>query len=162
MQVTILEYVVPCVKFDKVSTSKTWLINILPSGFVLTRHIRPSASGWICADQAGHIRFQGRTYPVSWDYFTLLSVDFSWVPHWDFTSCFWHSCLVLTRVLYSFLKAMARGNERRSNHHQDVGASSSGPSAKPMKLAKRPRPSSYQEESSPEASPPCGGTPDDT
>jgi hypothetical protein len=44
---------------------------------------------------------------------------------------------------------------------KDIGASSSGPSAKPKKLAKRPRPSSYQEESSPEVSPPCGGTPDD-
>jgi hypothetical protein len=55
---------------------------------------------------------------------------------------------------------MARGDEHRSKHHQDVGASSSGPSAKPNKLAKRPRPSSYQEESSPEASPPRGGTAD--
>jgi hypothetical protein len=57
---------------------------------------------------------------------------------------------------------MARGDERRSKHHLDVGASSSGPSTKPKKLAKRPRPSSYQEESSPEASPPHGGTPDET
>jgi hypothetical protein len=57
---------------------------------------------------------------------------------------------------------MACGYERRSKHHQDVGASSSGPSAKPKKLAKRPRPSSYQEESSPEVSPPHGGTPDET
>jgi hypothetical protein len=37
-----------------------------------------------------------------------------------------------------------------------------GPSAKRKKLAKRPRPSSYQEESSPEVSPPRGGTPDET
>jgi hypothetical protein len=44
---------------------------------------------------------------------------------------------------------------------KDIGASSSGPSAKPKKLAKRPRPSNYYEESSPEVSPPCGGTPDD-
>jgi hypothetical protein len=65
-----------------------------------------------------------------------------------------HSCSV-------FLKAMARGDERRSKHHQDVGVSSSGPSAKPKKLANRPRPSSYQEESSPEVSPPRGGTPDE-
>jgi hypothetical protein len=57
---------------------------------------------------------------------------------------------------------MACGYERRSKHHQDVGASSSGPSAKPKKLAKRPRPSSYQEESSPEVSPPHGGTSDET
>jgi hypothetical protein len=57
---------------------------------------------------------------------------------------------------------MACGDERCSKHHQDVGASSSGPSAKPKKLAKRPRPSSYQEESSLEVSPPRGGTPDET
>jgi hypothetical protein len=83
----------------------------------------------------------------------MLSVDSSWVPHRAFTSCFLalipctHSCSV-------FMKAMAHGDERRSKHHQDVSASSSGPSAKPKKLAKRPRPSSYQEESSPEVSPP--------
>jgi hypothetical protein len=57
---------------------------------------------------------------------------------------------------------MARGDERRSKHRQDVGASSSGSSAKPKKLAKRPRPGSYQKESSPEVSPPRGGTPDVT
>jgi hypothetical protein len=71
-----------------------------------------------------------------------------------------------THVLYSlmfiFLKAMARGDERRSKHRHNVGASSSGPSAKPKKLVKRPRPSSYQEESSPEVSPAHGGTPDET
>jgi hypothetical protein len=66
-----------------------------------------------------------------------------------------HSCSV-------FLKAMARGDERCSKHRQDVGASSSGPSTKPKNLAKRPRPSSYQEESSPEVFPPRGGTPDET
>jgi hypothetical protein len=65
-----------------------------------------------------------------------------------------HSCLV-------FLKEMAHGDERRSKHHQDVGASSSDPSAKPKKLAKKPWPSSYQKESSPEVSPPHGGTPDE-
>jgi hypothetical protein len=67
-----------------------------------------------------------------------------------------------TQALYSlmfvFLKAMACGDERRSKHHQDVGASSSGPSAKPKKLVKRPRSSSYKEESSPEVSPARGGT----
>jgi hypothetical protein len=57
---------------------------------------------------------------------------------------------------------MARDDERHSKHCQDVGASSSGPSAKPKKLAKRPWPISYQEESSFEVSPPCGGTPDET
>jgi hypothetical protein len=41
---------------------------------------------------------------------------------------------------------MARGGERHSKHHQDVGANSSDPSTKPKKLAKRPRPCSYQEE----------------
>jgi hypothetical protein len=57
---------------------------------------------------------------------------------------------------------VAHGDERRLKHHQDVGASSSGPSAKPKKLAKRPRPSNYQEGSSPKASPPPGGTPNET
>jgi hypothetical protein len=57
---------------------------------------------------------------------------------------------------------MAHGDEHHSKHHQDVGASSSGPSAKPKKFVKRPRPSSYQKESSPKASPPRGGTPDET
>jgi hypothetical protein len=57
---------------------------------------------------------------------------------------------------------MARGDEHRSKHHQDVSASSSGPSAKPKKLAKRPRPSNEQEEPSHEVSPPHGGTPDET
>jgi hypothetical protein len=57
---------------------------------------------------------------------------------------------------------MTHDDECRSKHHQDVGASSSGPSAKPKKLAKRPQPSNYQEESSPEVSPPRGGTPDET
>jgi hypothetical protein len=57
---------------------------------------------------------------------------------------------------------MARGDERHSKYHQNVGASSSGPSAKSKKLAKRPRSRSYQEESSPEASPPRGSTPDET
>jgi hypothetical protein len=56
---------------------------------------------------------------------------------------------------------MACGDERHLKHRQDVGASSSGPSAKPKKLAKRPKPSNYQEESSLEASPPRGGTPDE-
>jgi hypothetical protein len=61
-----------------------------------------------------------------------------------------------------FLKEMARGDERHSNHHQDVGASSSGLSTKSKKLAKRSRLNSYQEQSSPEVSPPHGGTPDET
>jgi hypothetical protein len=56
---------------------------------------------------------------------------------------------------------MSRGDEHCSKHHQDIRASSSGPSAKSKKLAKRPRLSSYQEESSREVSPPCGGTPDE-
>jgi hypothetical protein len=45
---------------------------------------------------------------------------------------------------------MACGDEHHSKHRQDVGDSSSGPSAKPKKLAKRSRPNSYQEESSPD------------
>jgi hypothetical protein len=56
---------------------------------------------------------------------------------------------------------MVRGDERRSKHHQDVGASFSDPSAKPKKLAKIPQPNSYQEESSLEVSPSHGGTPDE-
>jgi hypothetical protein len=36
------------------------------------------------------------------------------------------------------------------------------PLPSPKKLAKRPRPSSYQEESFPDVSPPRGGTPDET
>jgi hypothetical protein len=52
---------------------------------------------------------------------------------------------------------MARDDERRSKHHQDVGAFSNSPSVKPKEFAK-----SYQEESSPEASPPRGNTPDET
>jgi hypothetical protein len=43
----------------------------------------------------------------------------------------------------------------------DVGVFSSGPSVKLKKLAKRPQPSSYQEESSPKVSPTRGGTPDE-
>jgi hypothetical protein len=57
---------------------------------------------------------------------------------------------------------MAHSDQRHSKHHQDVGAFSSGPSAEPKKLAKRPKPHSYQEESSPEASPPLGSTPNET
>jgi hypothetical protein len=105
MQVIILEYVVPrvleypCVKFGRVSMSKTWLIDILPSGSILTRHIRPMAE-------------QGQTYPVQGldipslsGLFTLLSVDSSWVPHRAFTSWFFlHSCLVLTHVWYYWRK----------------------------------------------------------
>jgi hypothetical protein len=56
---------------------------------------------------------------------------------------------------------MTHGDDHHSKHHQDVDASSNGPFAKPKKLAKRPQPSSYQEESSPEVSPTRGGTPDE-
>jgi hypothetical protein len=111
---------------------------------------------------------QDLTYPVQGPdisglpgLFTLLSVDSPWVPHRAFISCFLarmpctHSCSV-------FLKEMARDDERCSKHRQDVGASCSGPSAKPKKLTKIPRPNSYQEESSLEVSPPRGGTPDET
>jgi hypothetical protein len=63
---------------------------------------------------------------------------------------------------YSFLKAMAHeGQERRTKHRQDVsGASSCAPTARNKHLAKRRRPNSYQEESSPEDSPPRVRTPE--
>jgi hypothetical protein len=52
-------------------------------------------------------------------------------------------------------------SERHTKHHQDVGGSSTcAPIAKNKKLAKKRRPSNYQEESSPEDSPPHGGTPE--
>jgi hypothetical protein len=78
-----------------------------------------------------------------------------------FTSYFL-ALMPYTHFCSVFLKEMAHGDERRSKHRQDVGASSSSLSAKPKKLAKKPRPSSYQEESSPEVSPPHGGTPNET
>jgi hypothetical protein len=116
------------------------------------------------ADMSG----QGRTYPVQGPdisdlprLFTLLSVDSSWVPHRAFTSYFL-SLMTCTHSCSVFLKEMTHGDECRLKHRQDAGASSSGPSTKPKKLAKRPRLSSYQEESSPEVSPPHGGTPDET
>jgi hypothetical protein len=56
---------------------------------------------------------------------------------------------------------MARSDEHHSKYRQDVGASLIAHSAKPKKLAKRPRPHSYLEESSPEASPPYGSTPNE-
>jgi hypothetical protein len=53
------------------------------------------------------------------------------------------------------------GHEHRTKHRQDVGGSSThAPTAKNKQLAKRQRPSSLCEESSPEASPPRGGTPE--
>jgi hypothetical protein len=92
----------------------------------------------------------------------LLSVDSSWVPHRPFTSCFFLALIPCTHSCSVFLKAMAHDDERRSKHRQDVGASSSGLSTKLKKLVKRPRPNSYQKESSPEVSPPRGGTPYET
>jgi hypothetical protein len=63
-----------------------------------------------------------------------------------------------------FLEGMARDDQERcAKYRQDVsGSSRRAPTAKSKKLAKGPRPISYQEESSPEASPPRGGTPDET
>jgi hypothetical protein len=110
---------------------------------------------------AGHVRTRPDISGLP-GLFTLLSVDSSWIPHRAFTSCFFLALMPCTHSCSVFLKAMARGDERQSKHRQDVGASSSGLSTKPKKLAKRPRPSSYQEESSPEVSPPHGGTPDET
>jgi hypothetical protein len=71
---------------------------------------------------------------------------------------------IFSRLYLFFLEGMAREDQERSTEHrQDVsGSSSHAPTAKCKKLAKRPRPSSYQEESCPEASPPSGGTPDET
>jgi hypothetical protein len=53
-----------------------------------------------------------------------------------------------------------KGHERHSKHHQEAGGSSSTwvPTAHPKKLANRTRPSTFQEESSPEDSPPRGGS----
>jgi hypothetical protein len=51
------------------------------------------------------------------------------------------------------------GHEHRTKHRQDVGGSSThSPVARNKQLAKRRRPNSLHEESSPKASPPCGGT----
>jgi hypothetical protein len=53
------------------------------------------------------------------------------------------------------------GHECRTKCCQVVGGSSiHAPTARNKQLAKRRRPSSLREESSPEASPPCGGTPE--
>jgi hypothetical protein len=125
---------------------------------VMTGHIRPM-TGHI-RPMAGHVQTRSDISSLP-GLFTTLSVDSSWVPHRAFTSCFL-ALMPCTHSSLVFLKEMARGYEHRSKHHHDVSASSSDPSAKPKKLAKRPRPSSYQEESSPEVSPPCGGTPDET
>jgi hypothetical protein len=54
------------------------------------------------------------------------------------------------------------GQERCSKQRQETGGSSSSraPTTHPKKLAKRARPSSFWEESSPEDSPHRGGTPE--
>jgi hypothetical protein len=104
---------------------------------------------------------QSRTYPALLVCLGLETINYSLVFHRTLTTCFLAFLSCSYSCTYSFLKAMARGDEHHSKHRQDVSASSSGPSAKPKKLAKRPRPSSYQEKSSPEASPPRGGTPDE-
>jgi hypothetical protein len=63
---------------------------------------------------------------------------------------------------YSFLKVMAcEGHEHHTKHRQDVGGSlTHAPTARNKKLAKRRRPCFLHEESSPEASPHRGGTPE--
>jgi hypothetical protein len=55
-----------------------------------------------------------------------------------------------------------KGHERRSKYRQEAGGSNSsqGPSAQPKTLARHHHPSTLREESSPEDSPPHGGTPD--
>jgi hypothetical protein len=72
--------------------------------------------------------------------------------------------LMISLLYLFFLEVMAHEDQERcAKHRQDVsGSSSRAPTAKSKKLAKRPKPSSYQGESSPEASPPRGRTPDDT
>jgi hypothetical protein len=77
MQVIILEYVVPrvleypCDKFDRVSMSKTRFIDILPSGSVLTGHIRPMAGHVqtrpdISGPRARHIRPSRTVHSVNY------------------------------------------------------------------------------------------------
>jgi hypothetical protein len=79
MQVIILEYVVPrvleypCVKFNRVSMSKTLLIDILPSGSVLIGHIRPVAKlVQTRLDKSGprarHIRPPRTAHPVEYQF----------------------------------------------------------------------------------------------
>jgi hypothetical protein len=60
------------------------------------------------------------------------------------------------------LKVLAReGHECRIKHRQDVGGSSThAPATRNKQLAKKRRPSSLHEESSPDASSPRGGTPE--
>jgi hypothetical protein len=55
----------------------------------------------------------------------------------------------------------SEGHERHSKHRQEAGRSTSSraPTAHPKKLAKRARPSTFQEESTPEDSPPRRGSP---
>jgi hypothetical protein len=151
MHVFSFEYVVPrvlvslCTKFDKNPRRKTCFVDVLLSGSILT----------------GHIRSQSQTYPVLQDCSTSFNVNSSWLLHRAFISCAYHSYHTLTLV--PFLKAMAgEGHERCSKQRQGTGGSSSsqGPFAHPKKPAKRPRPSSLREESSPEDYPPHGGTPD--
>jgi hypothetical protein len=72
-----------------------------------------------------------------------------------------HSCSIFLlegNGLYSISTCC----QAQDQTHGLYSASSSDPSVKPKKLDKRPRPHSYQEESSPEASPPRGSTPDET
>jgi hypothetical protein len=54
------------------------------------------------------------------------------------------------------------GHEQCSKHHQEAGGSSLSwaPTVHPKKLAKRARSSTFLEESSPEDSPPRGGSPE--
>jgi hypothetical protein len=53
------------------------------------------------------------------------------------------------------------GQDCLSKHYQETGGSSSSqaPTTDPKELSKKARPSSFQEESSPEDSPPHGGSP---
>jgi hypothetical protein len=69
--------------------------------------------------KARHIRPKGQTCSALLVCLALETVNYSLIFHRTLTTCFLASlsCLVLTRVLYSFLKAMARGDEHRSKNH---------------------------------------------
>jgi hypothetical protein len=83
--------------------------------------------------------------------------------HRAFTTCslaflsFSYSCFIP-----SWRQMAGEGHERRSKHRQEANWSSSSwaPTAHLKKFAKRARPSTFWEESSPEDSPPRGGSPE--
>jgi hypothetical protein len=69
--------------------------------------------------------------------------------------------IIFLLLFLFFLEGHHEGHEHHTKHHQDVDVSSThAPAARNKQLAKRQRPSSLREESSPESSPPRGGTPE--